>query len=194
MDAMSAINYFETLARLLREITATDESGASLDVNDALGSAAAIVNEVKVAGNTVMLVGNGGSAAVVSHMQNDLCKAGGLRAIVFTEQPLLTAYSNDDGYDTAFASATKLWASDGGALIAISSSGKSANILNACTAAKKAGSKVITLSGFAIDNPLHDMGNVNIHVASRSYGQVETAHAAIGHYLTDLVCGLIQEN
>ena len=52
-------------------------------------------------------------------------------------------------------------------------------------AARKAGCTVITLSGFAPDNPLRELGDVNFHVPSHDYGPVEIVHAALCQFLTD---------
>jgi D-sedoheptulose 7-phosphate isomerase len=131
------------------------------------------------------IIGNGGSAAIASHVQNDLCKGLGVRAMVFNETPLLTAYANDICYQAAFEQMLKIWASPGDLLIAISSSGKSENILNAVKAAKELDCPVITFSGFTPENPLRKMGDLNFYVSSDEYGIVETAHATILHYLTD---------
>lgn len=77
------------------------------------------------------------------------------------------------------------WAAPGDVLIAISSSGKSENILRAVAAAHARGCKTITMSGFGADNPLRKSGYLNFYVASPYYGYVELAHAALASYLTD---------
>ncbi len=132
-----------------------------------------------------MVIGNGGSAAIASHLQNDLCNAVGIRALAFQEPPRLTAISNDRGYGGVFEEPVELWASDGDLLIAISSSGQSANILRAVKAAQARGCHIITLSGFSAHNPLRSLGNVNLYVASQEYGYVEAAHSVLAHFLTD---------
>jgi D-sedoheptulose 7-phosphate isomerase len=175
-------------ALLATEASLTD--GSTLDLDTASSNTISLLQATDKAGGKIMIIGNGGSAAVASHMQNDLCKAGNLQAMVFTEQPLLTAYSNDDGYDKAYESMVKLWGGPKDVLIAISSSGSSENILNAVNAMNDLQGQTITLSGFAADNPLRSMGNVNFFVDSDSYGIVETAHAALGHYLTDSIAEL----
>jgi len=133
----------------------------------------------------VMLIGNGGSAAIVSHMHNDLCMSVGVRAVVFHELPLLTALTNDHGYECVFARPLELWADPGDVLFAFSSGGRSTNILGAVRAALARDCQVITLSGFKPDNPLRGMGLLNFYVPSQSYGYVETAHSALAHFLTD---------
>jgi D-sedoheptulose 7-phosphate isomerase len=146
-----------------------------------------LIEKIREDNKNIYIIGNGGSAAIASHVQNDLCKGAGVRAMVFHETPLLTAYSNDISYEDAYAESLKLWAEPRDLLIAISSSGRSKNILNAVRVAKKMGGSVITLSGFSHDNPLRRMGDINIYVQSDEYGIVETAHATILHYITDAV-------
>jgi len=185
------INYLDQLHESLKATRSSDQDRNSLELEDASARAVALLTDAKKASKKILLVGNGGSAAVASHMQNDLCKAGDTQALVFTEQPLLTAYANDDGYDSAYESSMKLWAESGDVLIAISSSGSSENILRACGVAKKTDGRIITMSGFSPENPLRSIGDVNFYVPSESYGVVETAHAALGHYLTDSLAGLL---
>ena len=133
----------------------------------------------------VLLVGNGGSAATVSHVQNDLCKAVGVRAMVFTEPALLTALANDHGYASGFERLVELWADPGDILLAISSSGQSENILRAVEASVRRGCDVITFSGFRGDNALRRAGDLNFYVPDQTYGHVEVAHNALVHFLTD---------
>lgn len=70
-------------------------------------------------------------------------------------------------------------------LIAISSSGNSENIRNAATLMTNCGGTVITLSGFAVDNPLRSLGDINIWLDSRDYGLVEIGHQFILHNMSD---------
>src|SRR5690606_4937842 len=118
----------------------------------------------RVAGRKAIVVGNGGSAAIASHLQCDLAKAVGMRAMVFHDAALLTALSNDEGYDRALEHNVEQWAEPGDLLFAISSSGRSANILRSVAAATDRGCRVITLSGFRADNPLRAAGDLNFHV------------------------------
>lgn len=143
------------------------------------------LERVKLRQAVVHLVGNGGSASIVSHAQNDLVKACGFRALVYQDVPLLTAYANDHGYPNGYSDALSMWLDANDVLIAVSSSGQSPNILNAVRAAKTIGCVVVTCSGFAPDNPLRSLGNVNFYVPSSDYGQVELTHAALLHCLTD---------
>jgi D-sedoheptulose 7-phosphate isomerase len=71
-------------------------------------------------------------------------------------------------------------------LVAISSSGRSPNILNAVEAGRAAGCAVITLSGFEGSNPLRQRGDMNFHVPSTSYGVVEITHLTILHAILEV--------
>jgi D-sedoheptulose 7-phosphate isomerase len=103
---------------------------------------------------------------------------------------MLTCLGNDLGYDRVFAKQVELYARADDLVIAISSSGRSANILNAVKAARAAKCAVVTLSGFTADNPLRRLGDINFYVASDRYGFVEIGHLTICHAILDFICGL----
>lgn len=146
-----------------------------------------LLRDVKASDREVHLVGNGGSAAVVAHAHNDFVKAAGMRARVYQDISLQSAYTNDDGHTVAFFNPLKLLMRLSDVLIAVSSSGESLNILEAVKAAREHKAIVITLTGFRPANPLRALGDHNVYVQSDNYGYVELAHAAILHYLTDQV-------
>jgi len=177
--------YFTALSDLLRSVQATDNRGVLLPLDEGAKRAVNLILSARAESGKVMLIGNGGSAAIASHMHNDLCKAANVRALVFSEPPLLTALSNDDGYGSVFERPVELWAMPGDVLLAISSSGRSENILRAVRKSTERRCEVITLSGFDADNPLRRMGVINFYVPSRVYGHVEVVHSALAHYLTD---------
>lgn len=180
-----ASDYFRELLDSLSGVEVTDQDGVSLPLEEGIERALGLIISVGSDSGKVMLIGNGGSAAIASHTQNDLCKAAGIRAIVFNEQPLLTALSNDLGYASVFERPIQLWAEKGDVLIAISSSGRSENILRAVQASFSRGCRVITFSGFRRDNPLRQRGHLNFYVPRETYGYVEIAHMALTHFLTD---------
>lgn len=130
-------------------------------------------------------IGNGGSAAIASHMAADWQKAAKFPAMCFNDAPAVTALSNDIAYDSVFSEPLKIHGRAGDILFAISSSGHSQNIINAVDVARQSGLKIVTLSGFHPDNRLRQTGDVNFYVPSRRYGVVETAHLAILHSLLD---------
>ena len=183
---ISFAQYSDELYSFLKRVVITDINGQILDFNDGLSLIIANLHKIKTAQNKVMIIGNGGSAAIASHLQNDLCKAAQIQAMVFTEAPLLTALSNDISYAAAYRELVNLWADKDDMLFSISSSGKSQNIIDAVNTARDRGcSPIITLSGFLPDNPLRSMGDINLYVSSNEYGYVELAHSILTHFISD---------
>lgn len=147
-----------------------------------------IIKKAKEKGKKIIFVGNGGSASVASHGAADYCNKGGIKTIVFTDPSILTCMSNDYGYKNAFPKLIKLYGEKDDVVFCISSSGKSANILNTAKTAIKNGCTVITLSGFDSSNKLRQLGHVNFYVNSHEYGVVELIHNIIVHYIIDKFC------
>jgi D-sedoheptulose 7-phosphate isomerase len=152
-------------------------SAAIASVDSALlEHSAEIIWHAKANGGKVILVGNGGSAAMASHLSVDLTKAAGVRAINFNEADLLTCFANDFGYENWVARALEAYADKSDVVVLISSSGKSPNILNGVAQARKMGLSVISLSGFKNDNPLRQLGDINFWCNSEAYNIVEMTH------------------
>mgnify|MGYP001340853424 CR=1 FL=1 len=184
-EADIMLPYVEAVAALARKVEVTDSERAIVPLERAAHRAIDLILRLKDEGRKVLLIGNGGSAAIASHTHNDLCKAVGVRAMVFVESPLLTALSNDHGYDCVFERPVELWAAAGDLMIAISSSGRSENILRAVRVSRGRGCGIITFSGFQTDNPLRRLGDLNFYVPSPVYGHVELVHSVLAHFLTD---------
>ena len=180
----SPIGYFDDLRRALEQAEVTTGDRRSLPLDEGLALVVDVIASLK-GGGKALLIGNGGSAAIVSHMHNDLCNAVAVRAMPFNDLPLLTAVANDDGYQAVFHRPLKLWVEPGDVLIAVSSSGASENIVCAATHAKERGCRLITFTGFKPNNRLRQLGDVNIYVPASHYGYVEMAHSVIAHFLTD---------
>jgi D-sedoheptulose 7-phosphate isomerase len=185
MTEQKTATHFKRLYDLLLTMQVTDRRGTPLLADEGVSRAVGAILGVGDGPGKVMVIGNGGSAAIAGHMQSDLCKAVGVRAMVFTETPLLTALTNDHGYQCVFERQAGLWADAGDLMVAISSSGQSDNILRAVRAATGRGCRLITLSGFSTTNPLRQLGDINFYIASSDYGYVEAAHAVLTHLLTD---------
>ena len=113
---------------------------------------------------------------MASHVAVDFTKAAKIRAVNFNEADLLTCFANDFGYENWVSKALEFYADQGDLVILISSSGKSQNILNGAKKAKEMGLFVITVSGFLPDNPLRELGNLNLWVDSTEYNIVEMTH------------------
>ena len=137
--------------------------------------------------NKILIFGNGGSAAMASHVSVDLTKNAKIKCLNFNESDLITCFSNDYGYSKWMEKSIDFYGERGDILILISSSGKSKNVLRAAKAAKKKKfNKVITFSGFSKNNPLRKLGDVNFWVESNDYNQVENIHQYMLLMITDL--------
>ena len=145
------------------------------DTSD-LVAAADLIRGVRTSNNKVIVVGNGGSAAIASHLAVDLTKVAGIRTVNFNEPSLLTCFANDYGYEHWVEKALGFHADQGDLLILVSSSGESVNILNGAKRAVAMGLSILTLSGFANDNRLRSLGGINLWVNSRTYNIVENVH------------------
>ncbi len=136
-----------------------------------------VIIKAKKTNSRVLIFGNGGSAAIASHVSVDLTKNVKVKAINFNEADLITCFSNDYGYEKWIEKAIEFYADKGDIVILISSSGKSKNMLNACRAAKrKKISKIITLTGDKKNNPLSKLGDINLWVDSNIYNHIENTH------------------
>ena len=124
----------------------------------------------------VILLGNGGSASIASHVSVDLTKNANIRSINFNEADLLTCFSNDYGYEKVFSKCLEFYADKGDVVVIISSSGKSKNLIEAAKVCKRKKILLFTLTGFSKSNPLKKMGNVNLWVNSKSYNIIENIH------------------
>jgi D-sedoheptulose 7-phosphate isomerase len=148
-----------------------------------------IWRETLAAGGRVVFVGNGGSAAIASHLATDLSKAGGVPALCFNDACQITCLANDYGFENWIAHAVRLNCRASDSLVAISSSGRSANILNAVAAARRLQMKVVTLSGMEADNPLRRLGDVNLWLDSKAYNIIESTHQFWLMMLLDWIIG-----
>ena len=138
----------------------------------------------------ILIFGNGGSAAIASHFSVDLTKNAKIRCTNYNESDLITCFSNDFGYERWVEMAIKYYGNKGDVLIVISSSGKSKNMINGCVAAKKKKfSKIITLTGHSINNPVKKLGDINLWVNSKAYNHIENIHQFWLLSLVDLVIG-----
>lgn len=170
--------YFHTLAKAAQRI----------DLKQVDKAASILLNAVN-AGNRIYSCGNGGSAAIADHLCCDVLK--GVRtgtdlkpdvtSLVSTVS-LITAISNDIGYDAVFRYQLESIAKAGDVLITISSSGNSPNIVHAVEWAKANGVSTIALTGFEGGQSAR-LADVSIHVPAENYGVVEDIHQSIMHML-----------
>ena len=169
----------------LKSVLASAESkvnGENKPLATALFAIENLLLEAKDEKRSVWWIGNGGSSAICSHLSQDLLNKLGIRSHVFNDTSLLTCMANDFGYEEVYARPLKVFAEKKDILLAISSSGKSVNIISCVEWAIEHKLKTITLSGFDSDNPLRGFNiDVCLYLNSKKYGLIELGHEALLH-------------
>lgn len=186
--------WLDNLSRALKSTVVTNANGDAMSLEQGFTAVIELMKKVRGTPKKFMLVGNGGSASIASHMAEDFTKNGKVRAVTFNDAALLTCLANDCGYWNVFLECVRHYGLPGDVLIAISSSGKSASITAAVAEANAGGIVPVTFSGFAPDNTLRAMGQINFYVPSHQYGFVETAHAALLHSILDIFNGWVGQS
>lgn len=144
------------------------------------------------AGNKVLLCGNGGSAADAQHIAAELIgrfidDRRSLPAVALTtDTSALTAIANDYGYEQVFSRQIEGLAVPGDVLIAISTSGNSANVNRAAVSARERQCEVIGLSGKS-GGALAALCDTALVVPSDITARIQESHILIGHILCDLI-------
>lgn len=152
----------------------------------------AIICEALASDRKILLCGNGGSAADAQHIAAELvgCYEKQRRSwpaiALTTDTSALTAVSNDLGYEQVFARQVAGLAQAGDVLVAISTSGKSKNVLRAAEQARELGCKIIALTG-ATAEPLQSLCDVGVVVPSNRTSRIQEAHITIGHLWCEMV-------
>ena len=182
--------YFIGLKSLIDGISATGIKAKKMDYGEAVEMAARLLISRSDSGNKVMIIGNGASASISSHISTDLWKNAGVKATAFNDASLLTCISNDYGYKYVFEKPIEMSAVPGDVLFAISSSGKSENIIRGIAMAKAMRCHIVTFSGFKENNPLRALGDINFYVPASGYGPVEIIHHALCHCIVDTIVSI----
>ena len=133
-----------------------------------------------------MILGNGGSNGVASHMAEDYTN-NFKPALCFSDPAFMSCFANDYGWEQAYLKWLTHFALPGDSIILLSSSGASQNILNCAKWSVEKGFPLITLSGFSADNPLRKIGDIGFYVSSNGYKNVELTHAAILHTVLEVL-------
>jgi phosphoheptose isomerase len=178
----------------------TDRLRQSAAVTEAMSArapeiarAASILTESFRRGGKLLLCGNGGSAADCQHLAAEFvnrltrdCQRPALPALALTtDTSYLTAYANDCGFEGVYARQLEAFGTAGDVLLAISTSGSSANVLAAAAAARRRGIAVVALLGET--GPLAGIADVAIEVPSRDTQLIQQVHLAVEHLICDLV-------
>ncbi|MEP6740897.1 MAG: D-sedoheptulose 7-phosphate isomerase [bacterium] len=186
-DSIANLLLTRSLEEHLQTIQALLDSGLA-DVE----SSGRLICEALAAGNKILLCGNGGSAADAQHIAAELVgRYEGQRrpypAIALTtDTSALTALGNDFGFEEVFARQVQALARTGDVLIAISTSGKSPNIVKAAEAARAVGCQTIGLTG-AHAEPLSDYCFITVKVPTERTARVQEGHITIGHLWCEMV-------
>ncbi len=145
-------------------------------------------------GNTIFIMGNGGTATTASHFAGDLAKGTivegfpRFKAIALTDNiPNMLAWANDEGYEHIFVEQLKNLMEPGDVVIGISGSGNSENVIKAIKYANEYDALTIGFSGFSENNKLMNTAKINIHVPSSYMERVEDVHLLLQHLLTSLI-------
>jgi D-sedoheptulose 7-phosphate isomerase len=146
--------------------------------------------EARAAGRQIFVCGNGGSAANASHFACEVLKgasygrASRFRILALTDStPTITAYSNDVGYEVAFAEQLKNFAQPGDLVIGLSGSGNSVSVVRAIEYANSIGCRTIALTGYD-GGKLAPLAQLSIHVAMPHIGRSEEAHMVVLHMIS----------
>ena len=182
----SAATYFSAY------VEETARSAASVGAA-AVARAAAILLDAYTRGATVFSCGNGGSASIANHLQCDHTKNVGNstdlcpRVMSLSGNvEVLTAIANDHAYKDVFTHQLRSQSRPGDVLVAVSSSGRSANIVTALSWARDHGLRTISLTGFD-GGKARTIADVSIHVDGTNYGVIEDMHQAIMHALAQYI-------
>lgn len=134
------------------------------------------VFECRNTGNKVIFMGNGASYTIANHAALDYMSQLGIITMCAADQAVLTAFSNDFGYDKALQRFTQINYRKGDILVCVSSSGSSPNVVEAAKYVKGIGGNVVAFTGFSEDNNLSKYADKNFWVDSRVYNIVESIH------------------
>ena len=178
--------YTEDLIKTLNKTIITKGS-VEMSYAEGMKSIIDIFTEKKKAGYKVYFIGNGGSAAIASHMTADFMKNGGMNTVSLYDNAVTTCMGNDYGYQDIFSRPLGFLASQGDLLVAISSSGKSQNIINSIDVARGKDVSTISFTGFDKDNQARCGSDLSVYVPSHKYGIVESIHNLIIQEIVDLI-------
>lgn len=194
------MSQFETASLRDLLLTSAEVKRQTADrCSEAAMEAAHMITASLQAGGKLMLCGNGGSAGDSQHLAAEFVATldhrrprGGLAALALTtDTSFLTAYANDFGYEGVFSRQVETLGKAGDVLIAISTSGNSANVVAACITARQAGINTIAMTG-ETGGKLADHADILLAVPSNVTMHIQESHIALGHVITLAVERLIE--
>ena len=132
----------------------------------------------------VIILGNGGSSSVASHISQDYMKFHGKKVSILSDPSMITMLTNDYGYENAYQKFLEYYVEEDTLVVLMSSGGESENILNCLTWCEENGIDYGILTGFAPDNRIRTMATNaiwNYYINSEDYGVVECIHQIFLH-------------
>jgi D-sedoheptulose 7-phosphate isomerase len=194
LSPMKQTTEFEHRVRELIEASITTKQGMlrSSEVLVTVAKVGEILVSALKQGNKALLFGNGGSAADAQHIAAELVgrfamDRPALPALALSvNTSCVTSIGNDYGFDQVFSRQIEALARPGDVAIGISTSGNSANVLRAMSAAKKMGLHTIALTGHTGGN-LRSIVHHCICVPSNEKPRIQECHILIGHIISELV-------
>lgn len=172
----------------------------TLDVieESAIEETISILHNGRLEGKQIFIMGNGGSASTATHFVCDLAKNTRKEGVphykvigLSDNMAIFSAYGNDDGYENVFALQLANLVQAGDIVIGISTSGNSANVLNAIQVANDANATTIGFTGYD-GGKLGPMVDVQVHVPSDCIEQVEDIHLVLEHLITKVLREKVQ--
>lgn len=149
-----------------------------------------VFDKVTEAGGIVWIAGNGGSAGIANHSVCDFSKGTfveGEKPVrmvsLAANVPLMTALGNDISYDAVFSEPLKYYLTERDAVLLVSSSGNSPNVVAACEYARAQGVPTMAFVGFS-GGKLKEVAEHVVHIENDNYGIVEDIHQSLVHVLT----------
>ncbi len=146
-----------------------------------------LCQKVSGRGGKMIFAGNGGSSSIASHAATDFTKQSRIRSIAFNDHNLMSAYSNDYGQLHWLAQCVEDYADPEDAIVLLSCSGRSENVINAGLKAQDKGLQVVTFTGFDSGNSLRNVGALNFWVDSDNYNVVEGVHSILIFCVGDMI-------
>jgi len=172
-------DYWERYKKLFNE-SRNDESIISMKES---------IKNTKLANGRLLFFGNGASASLCSHAATDFTKQAKITSIAFNDHNLITALSNDFGYDQWVSKAIQLYSNNNDMIFFISVSGESKNLLNGIDIANSNNQKTASLTGSKKNNSLRTKSNYSLWVDSKAYNIVESFHTIWITLLIDMIVG-----
>jgi len=191
--ALSVANYLEQNGDdetfFEDHLTRQRQALLKIDYNSELIKFRDLCLDVSGRGGKMIFAGNGGCSSIASHAAADFTKQSKVRTVAFNDHNLMSAYSNDYGQEHWIAQCIDDYADPEDAVVLLSCSGQSQNVINAARLAKEKGLPIVTFTGFEPENGLRSFGIINFWVNSKNYNITESVHTILVFCVGDMIAG-----